>query len=188
MSPPLLYIHGFASSAHSAKAGMLREHFSEVYAPSLSHIPTLAVETLEEFIRALSRPPLLVGSSLGGYYALYLSQRFELPAVLVNPVVQLETPLAQVVGMNRHYFDGSRFEFTEEHLNSLAQYACPAPETGKLLLMVELGDELIDHRTTLAALPGAQQEVSEGGTHAYAGFEKGMDVIRAFAGRFGEKR
>jgi predicted esterase YcpF (UPF0227 family) len=188
MPRPLLYIHGFASSAHSHKAAVLRRHFDAVYAPSLSHIPTLAVETLAEFIRALPEPPLLVGSSLGGYYALYLSQRFDLPGVLVNPVVQMHTPLTQVVGMNRHYFDGSRFEFTEEHLHSLKRYACPEADTSKLLLMVEMGDELIDHRATLAALPGAQQAVSEGGNHAYAGFAQKMATVRSFAERFGANR
>ena len=183
MTRPLLYIHGFASSAHSHKAKVLRRHFSEVYTPSLSHIPALAEETLEEFIRALPKPPLLVGSSLGGYYALYLSQRFDLPAVLVNPVVQLHVPLAQVVGMNRHYFDGSLFEFTDEHLRSLSAYQCHQPDTEKLLLMIEMGDALIDHRLTLEALPGAQTLIDPGGDHAYSGFEARIDTLRLFAER-----
>lgn len=181
MSSPLLYIHGFASSAHSHKASVLRRHFDEVYAPSLSHIPTLAVETLEEFIRALPSEPLLVGSSLGGYYALYLSQRLNLAAVLINPVVNLQLPLSKLVGMNRHYFDGSQFEFTEAHLNSLADYSCPTPATERLMVMVEMGDELIDHRATLAALPGARHEITEEGNHAYAGFEQKIETVRAFA-------
>jgi len=185
MSRPLLYIHGFASSAHSHKAAVLHRHFGKVFAPSLSHIPRLAVETLEEFIRALPDSPLLVGSSLGGYYALYLSQHFRLPAVLINPVVNLQLPLSQVIGMNRHYYDGSRFEFTGEHLASLADYACPTPQTEELLVMVEMGDELIDHRATLAALPGARHEISEGGNHAYAGFEGKIETIRAFVGSLG---
>lgn len=185
MNRPLLYIHGFASSAHSGKAQVLRRHFDPVYAPSLSDIPTLAVETLEEFIRALPVDPLLVGSSLGGYYALYLSQHLGLPAVLINPVVQLAAPLDQVLGMNRHYYDGSHFEFTAGHLESLKQYACPKPSTNKLLLMVQLGDELIDHRATIAFLPGAQLEVEEGGTHAYENFEEKVERIRRFAGETG---
>jgi len=179
--PPLLYIHGFASSAHSHKAAVLRRHFDEVYTPSLSDIPTLAVETLSEFICALPCAPLLIGSSLGGYYALYLSQQFSLPAILINPVVNLQYPLSQVVGMNRHYYDGSRFEFTEEHLHSLANYASPSPRTERLMVMVEMGDELIDHRATLAALSGAREVITEGGTHAYSGFEEKLETIRAFA-------
>jgi predicted esterase YcpF (UPF0227 family) len=180
MSRPLLYIHGFASSAHSHKVGVLRRHFDEVYCPSLSHIPTLAIETLSEFIHALAEPPMLIGSSLGGYYALYLSQHHDLPAILINPVVGMQAPLAQVVGMNHHYYDGSRFEFTEEHLKSLARYACPQPDEEKLMVMVEMGDELINHRRTLAALPDAQHEVTKGGNHAYSGFEGKMSTIRKF--------
>ncbi len=181
MTRPLLYIHGFASSAHSVKAQMLRRHFAKVCTPSLSHIPTLAVETLEEFIHALPTAPLLLGSSLGGYYALYLSQRFDLPAVLVNPVVQLHTPLEQVLGMNRHYYDGSLFEFTAGHLESLQQFACPGARTDKVLLMAQLGDELIDHRTTIDFLQGARLEVEEGGNHAYEHFESKIALIRRFA-------
>jgi predicted esterase YcpF (UPF0227 family) len=181
---PLLYIHGFASSAHSHKATLLQQHFDEVYAPSLSHIPPLAVETLETFLQALPRAPLLTGSSLGGYYALYLSQRYDLPAVLINPVVQMQTPLARVVGMNSHYFDGSRFEFTEAHLKALAAYYCPQPDTQKLLLMVEMGDELIDHRQTLEVLSGAEQIVTPDGDHAYRDLECHLESIRNFSARF----
>lgn len=181
MSRPLLYIHGFASSSHSIKAQILRRHFGAFYAPSLSHTPVLAVETLEEFIRALPTPPLLLGSSLGGYYALYLSQRLNLPAVLINPVVQISSPLEKVLGMNRHYFDGSQFEFTAEHLESLQRYACPRAHTEKLLLMVQLGDEIIDHRATIDFLPGARLEVEGGGNHAYEHFESKMELIRHFA-------
>lgn len=182
MSRQLLYIHGFASSAHSAKARVLRRHFDAIYAPSLSHIPDLAIETLEEFIRALPTPPLLLGSSLGGYYALYLSQRFNLPAVLINPVVRLTSTLEQVLGMNRHYYDGSRFEFTADHLESLRKYACPGARTDKLLLMVQLGDALIDHRATIDFLSGARMEIEEGGDHAYENFESKINLIRRFAG------
>ncbi len=181
MSRPLLYIHGFASSAHSTKAQVLRHHFDALYAPSLSHIPDLAVETLEEFIRALPETPLLLGSSLGGYYALYLSQRIDLPAVLINPVVKIVSPLEQVQGMNHHYYDGSQFEFTATHLESLRQFACPSARTEKLLLMVQLGDKLIDHRSTIDFLPGARLEVEEGGNHAYEHFESKMELIRRFA-------
>jgi hypothetical protein len=181
MHPPLLYIHGFASSAHSGKAQVLRRHFDKLYAPSLSHIPTLAMETLEEFIRALPAPPLLIGSSLGGYYALYLSQRYDLPAVLINPLVRITRSLEQVQGMNRHYFDGSQFEFTAGHLEALRHYACPEPRGERLLLMAQLGDEVIDQRANLDLLPGAQREVEQGGSHAYENFESKMGLIRRFA-------
>lgn len=178
---PLLYIHGFASSGHSHKAQILRQHFAEVYAPSLSHIPQLAVETLEQFVDALDRTPLLLGSSLGGFYALYLSQRLSLPAILINPVVRLTPGIEQLAGLQRHYFDGSRFEFTGEHLQALHRYQCPAPRSDRLLLMLQMGDEVLDHHQTLQQLPGTQQLIEVGGDHSFRGFENHIETIRRFA-------
>lgn len=178
---PLLYIHGFASSGHSHKGQLLRKHFEEVYTPSLSHIPALAMETLEQFVDAMPTPPLLLGSSLGGFYALYLSQRLSLPAVLINPVVMLRPEIEQLVGLQRHYYDGSQFEFTREHLQSLHDFYCPAPRSDRLLLMVQMGDEVIDHHQTLQQLPGARQLIEVGGDHAFSGFENHMQSIAEFA-------
>jgi len=179
--PPLLYIHGFASSGHSHKVQLLRQHFDEVYAPSLSHIPQLALETLEQFIDAMAEPPLLIGSSLGGFYALYLSQRLSLAAILVNPVVKLTPEIEQLRGMHRNYFDQSQFEFTANHLESLHRYQCPAPSCERLLLMLQMGDEVLDHHHTLQHLPGAQQLIELGGNHSFSGFENHMEAIRRFA-------
>jgi len=178
---PLLYIHGFASSGHSHKGQVLRKHFEEVYTPSLSHIPELAVETLEQFIDAMPEPPVLLGSSLGGYYALYLSQKLSLPAVLVNPVVRLGDEMERLIGLHRSYFDDSQFEFTAAHLQSLHDYLRPAPRSDRLLLMVQMGDEVLDHHQTLSHLPGAQQLIELGGNHAFEGFENHMQSIAEFA-------
>lgn len=182
MDRPVLYIHGFASSGRSAKAAVLQAHFPEVYAPTLSPIPELAVETLEQFIAALApRHPLLVGSSLGGYYALHLAATAGLPAVLVNPVTAIEPPLTEVVGMQHSYFDGSAFEFTAGHVRALEGLARRLPDPDRLLLLVQLGDEVIDQRATLERLPGARSVVEEGGDHAYRNFADRFPDIEAFA-------
>lgn len=180
MARPLLYIHGFASSGHSAKARLLKTACDNVYTPTVVAIPRLAVETLEQLATALDNP-LLIGSSLGGYYALYLSDRLGLPAVLVNPVTYLDIPLADVVGLNRSYYDGSRFEFTREHLESLQDFRVENPVTSRLLLLVQLGDELIDHHRTLGYLQGARADVDPGGDHGYRNFRDKIPLIRQFA-------
>lgn len=180
MTRPILYIHGFASSGRSTKGRILKAHLPQVYAPSLNPIPELAVETLEEFITALGSP-LLVGSSLGGYYALYLSARHGLPAVLVNPALYFDGELRRVIGFQNHYFDGSRFEFTEGHFRSLERYRVTDPPSERLLLLLQLGDEILDHRRTLALLPGAEADIEEGGDHGYRGFERKIEKIRSLA-------
>ncbi len=177
---PLLYIHGFASTGRSHKATVLKHYFPRVFAPTLSHIPELAVETLREFVAVFSEPPLLVGSSLGGYYALHLSETLGLPAVLVNPVVHLKLPAGRLLGLNRNYFDGSQFEFTEAHLNSLKQFDARNPDQSRLLLLLQMGDELLDHTRTIDALPHAERVVDPDGDHGFSGFETKIPAIRTF--------
>ncbi len=74
MSGSILYIHGFNSSPLSKKACQLVEVMERLglsehlRVPALHHHPRQAIEQLEQAIAELGRP-LLVGSSLGGYYA-----------------------------------------------------------------------------------------------------------------------
>ena len=87
----IIYIHGFGGSGEGTKAKILRELLKEqgVIAPSLSYVPTLAINTLKELISTFLKyeKVYLIGSSLGGYYATYLADHFNIPAVLLNPSV-----------------------------------------------------------------------------------------------------
>ena len=90
LQPSLLYIHGFNSSPSSHKArqlGVLMQRLGladRLRVPALHHHPRLAIGQLEDAIAELGRP-VLVGSSLGGYYATHLAERHGLSAVLINP-------------------------------------------------------------------------------------------------------
>ena len=78
----IIYIHGFGSSGEASKAKMLRAYCQEnkirFIAPSLPTIPDLAIKTLSELIESYqdNEPVHLMGSSLGGYYSLYLSDKY----------------------------------------------------------------------------------------------------------------
>ena len=77
----ILFIHGFSSHGYGGKAKMLRSYFSDkeedFIAPSLSYVPELAIQTLEELI-SVCNDVKLIGSSLGGYYAMYLAEKYSI--------------------------------------------------------------------------------------------------------------
>ena len=87
----IIYIHGFASSGFGSKPQKFKEYFEdEIMTLSLPTIPNLAIDTLEQIIEAFlnkEEDVFLVGSSLGGFYALYLANKYDLKAVLINPAV-----------------------------------------------------------------------------------------------------
>jgi predicted esterase YcpF (UPF0227 family) len=118
----IIYIHGFGSSVNGGKASLFREYFEkEVIAPSLSYVPNLAIDTLEQLIEMFLEKDEtvgLVGSSLGGYYAIHLANKYDLKAVLINPSIYPYKTLDKI-GMSMNYYDMSSFEVTAEHIQTL---------------------------------------------------------------------
>ena len=91
--PLIIYIHGFNSSPASEKAQQFSNFCQEsgkydIAVPEVSHDPQAAVTQLEALFRdAPEKPILLVGSSLGGYYATWLAEKHQCKAALVNPAI-----------------------------------------------------------------------------------------------------
>jgi predicted esterase YcpF (UPF0227 family) len=184
----ILYIHGFGGSGRGVKASLFkRAGFGcDVIAPSLSHVPELAVSTLCEIIelcRKRGETIHLVGSSLGGYYALYLSQRYNINAVLLNPSVNPIQTLSKWTGQARHYYDESTFMWNEGHVAMLEQFEVTSltyPE--KIFLLLESGDETLDYTRALEKLPQVKTVVKEGGSHSFDSIEALLPEIAVFFG------
>lgn len=188
----ILYIHGFGSSGESRKAMKLRRYYEAMgvtfLAPTLSYIPDLAVHTLEDIIAALGPGKIkLIGASLGGFYAAWLSRKYDLPAVLINPAMRMQVEKEALLGLHTHYFDGSRFEWIDAHFDMLQRYTDELKnlEKSRVLLLMQKGDDVIDYRTTLerfAGLPASQIILEEGGSHHFDGIETKFARMDAFLG------
>lgn len=180
----VLYIHGFASSGRGSKAKSVRDYFKESIAPSLSYIPELAVDSLRQIIEhSLQKGERvnLMGSSLGGYYAIYLSERYNLPAVLINPSIKPYETLAAYTGRVTNFYDLSSFEWKDTHIEQLRRLdikEISRPEN--FLLMLQKGDELLDYKIALKRVKGAKVILEEGGSHAFDRFERHLAKIETF--------
>ncbi len=180
----LVYIHGFGSSSKSGKASIIRKFFGdEVIAPSLSPIPELAMDTLEQIVLCLKKNNqeiFFMGSSLGGYYATYLAEKYHTKAVLINPAIRPYDTLASRIGMNPSYYDFSNYEFTQKHIDFLKNYDVKRPNSADFLLLLQTGDKVLDYTQAVEKFQGAFLDIEEGGSHGYDGFESKIDMIKRF--------
>ncbi len=183
----IIYIHGFASSAFSSKAEKFKEYFEdEIITISLPTIPNLAIDTLEQIIEAFlqrDEDVHLIGSSLGGFYSIYLATKYDLKAVLINPAVNPESTLDRYEGVEFiiNYYDNSRFEFNKNHLNSLKKYKVENilnPENFMTFLQEE--DEVLDFNDAATLLEESELIIEEGGSHSFDGIERYFRKISKF--------
>ena len=176
VSAGILYLHGFCSSPESWKARLLADAMNQrglgdrFFCPFLSPVPREAIAQAEAIFRRETGPLTVVGSSLGGFYATWLAETFDLRAVLVNPAVVAPISLKKYLGTQTNLHTHESFAFTAEHIGQLhaLEVTCVTPE--RYLLLVETGDEVLDYRRAVARYAGCQQVVLEGGDHSFTRF------------------
>ncbi len=183
----LVYLHGFASSGQSLKARRLGEWLAPlpVLAPTYPPAPPRAGAFLHKYIQnqLTERRPerlLLVGSSLGGYYGAWLAREFGCGLVLINPALDPVGVLRPLLGENRIYCSGERFYFGPEDLQALARFACAEPcvGAGPRLLLVDLGDEVIDPQLAMTRYRECARCLAfDGGDHGFAHLRESLDAI-----------
>ncbi|GFM76378.1 esterase [Pseudomonas cichorii] len=187
-TPSLLYIHGLNSSALSNKASRLIALMNslgvgeQLRVPELHHHPRQAMVQLEAAIQALGRP-LLVGSSLGGYYATHLAHRHGLKAVLINPAVNPHQLFDGYLGTQQNLYTGERWELTQDHITALAELEVPAPQDpDRIQVWLQTGDETLDYRRAESFYRACALRIQAGGDHSYQGFAEQMPALLSFAG------
>jgi len=191
----IVYLHGFNSAPQSTKARQVVARIAALPAevrpridvPALPPRPEQAMTEVCALIERDGPSGLtLIGSSLGGYYATWLAERYAaagVRAVLINPTTGPAADLRPYLGVQRNLYTGAEYVLTEEHLRqflALKVERITRPE--RYYLMVQTGDEVLDYRLAVAHYAGAFQLVLGGGDHAFQDFGRHIDSILQFAG------
>lgn len=186
-----LYLHGFLSSPLSKKAQQLKAYFEQHHPAAKLCIPTLAFEpstAIKQAQNALAELKeqtnniVIIGSSLGGFYATYLAATSGIKAALINPAVRPFDLFASYLGPNKHYYTDVVHELTMEHIEQLKKLnydRINAPE--HLFLLLQTGDETLDYRQAAQLYKHCPSWLEGGGNHSFEGFIERMPMILAWA-------
>ncbi|WEK10406.1 MAG: esterase [Candidatus Pseudomonas colombiensis] len=188
MSGSILYIHGFNSAPASQKASQLSAVMGaiglagQLRVPALHHHPREAISQLEQAIAELGRP-LLVGSSLGGYYATHLAERHGLKALLINPAVTPHRMFDGYLGTQKNLYTDETWELTHDHVAALAELEVPAPQDPqRYQVWLQTGDETLDYRSAQRYYRACALRIQAGGDHGFQGFAGQLPAMLSFAG------
>jgi predicted esterase YcpF (UPF0227 family) len=185
----ILYLHGFRSSPQSTKARQLREYMeakglgAKLICPDLPISPREAIAMTEKIVAAANEPLTLVGSSLGGFYATWLTEHYWQKikcAVLINPAVGAHLLLTEHIGHHSNYHTGEDFEFTQAYVDELSALNVPLIEhPDRYWLLVETGDEVLDYTLAVSKYQDARQTVLTGGDHSFTRWTDYLEEIAA---------
>jgi uncharacterized protein len=182
----VLYLHGFRSSPKSFKAQRLQAWLATQrpavhwWCPQLPPSPREAIAMLEAGIAGWpAASSVVLGSSLGGFYATVISERTGWPALVMNPAVDPARDLAQYIGEQALFHSpAERFFFRAEFVDELRALA-PGPlrDPARYGAVIALGDELLDWREMTARYAGANVRLLPGSDHALSDFDEHLPFI-----------
>ena len=185
----LLYLHGFRSSPQSFKArrlaAWLQQHRPDVHwwCPQLPPSPR---EAWQLMLDGTADWPLadtvVIGSSLGGFYATALAERLGCRAFLLNPAIDPARDLGKYIGEQTQFHNPEeRFFFRPEYVDELRALDVPAitrPE--RYGALIAKGDEVLDWREMTARYPGANILLLEGSDHSITDFDEHLPFLLKF--------
>ena len=187
MSNTILYFHGFKSSSDSGKAQEFKKFIENNTSQTKIIVPDLEDDFKEAHkqIKTLidkSNPNILyMGSSLGGYYALYFAQLYKSKSVLINPAIPPLYDFEIHLGKNENYATGNKFTISKDdisYMRSLHHKKILEPKNN--LILLESGDEILNYAQSTSYFRGSCIDIFYGGNHSYTSIKEKFTKIKDF--------
>lgn len=175
----LIYIHGFGSCGKGNKYKILKKLNIHILAPNLPTSPKEAINLLDAIIKP---GDILIGSSLGGYYAIYLAEKYFLKAILINPSLKPDKTLKNYTGLQFRFCDKKPFYWKKEYLNELREFKTK-PKRAKYLVLLQSKDEILNYKKTLKKFKNksnAKVIVEYGGNYRFENLDDYLSLINNF--------
>lgn|GEM_PF-805883 len=140
----ILNIHGYGGTAHNTAYNILNKFCpGQIVSPQFDYdkySPNNIVSILERLIEA-ENISVIVGTSLGGFFACCMNRKHEMPIILVNPCLLPFITLRQISNTyNFARYGKQLFELFGQHMGEL--------DRRYISTIVGKSDEIINHETT----------------------------------------
>lgn len=157
--------------------------YEQFICPRIPAVPQEAKVLLESLVeQQLPENEInFVGSSLGGYYATYLAEKYSGYAVLINPSVRPYETLRAYLGENKFYFEDGCWDFNVEHIEQLKNMDVSDITPDRYMVLLQTGDETLDYREAAEKFKDSRLIIEQGGDHGFVGLERYLSQIMKFS-------
>ena len=174
----ILYIHGWNSYKDARKAVLLKNEINpsknfEVDSITLKSHPKEAIQQLSNYIEdhKVQRKVHLIGSSLGGYYATFLSEKYNLKAAMINPAVWAYKIFKNDMGTNENLNTGEKYFIDDLWVQSLQDIFVESITGKNYLVLLQTGDQTLNYKFAKQYFEGSNIIIDEGGSHSFENLE-----------------
>ena len=188
----IIYLHGLDADPNANKAVITANHAKalgiDTLRPDLNCPPD---DVVAKILALLQDNPnaVLVGSSLGGYFATLLSDMTGTPAVLLNPSIRPDLSFTRFLTDN---FDGQTladdaviytttggWQICYGDLAWFEKHRLTTKNPHKIKVLLKMGDELLDAHATKAFFEscGADIVAQDGGDHRVSDYGEQVRLV-----------
>lgn len=191
----IIYLHGLDSDPNANKAIITTNYAQTLgittHRPDLNIPPDAVVKKVLALIKDIPNP-VLIGSSLGGYFATLLSDMTGTPAILLNPSIRPDISFrrflkSQFEGMVLNdntviYSTTGGWQIKYQDLAWFESHQLQAKNHNKIKVLLKMGDELLDAFATKAFFEdkGVFVLAQNGGDHRMSDYEIQIKQILAW--------
>ena len=181
----LLYLHGFRSTPDSPKAVAIADYckMHDLVAPSIPQLPISPKDSIKICEKIIQEHQIdtICGSSLGGFYAMYLAEKYHLRCAAINPAVTPWNELKQANLQTRYNVEEITKDDAIRFLAELMHYeTSELTDLKRYFLLVAMGDEVLNPWQMRAHFKGAEQIVVDEGDHALNDFGGHLEPLMKF--------
>ena len=182
----ILYIHGFNSSPKSMKAELCHDYLLKhlpcrFYCPQVASSPKAAIQQLELIVsQHLDEQWVFIGSSLGGYLSTYLSEKYNAPAVLINPAIKPYELLTDYLGEQVNPYTNEVYLVDESFIGDLKGIEQIKINADNYFVMVQTEDEVLNYKQAEQKFKASKLIVEQGGDHSFIDFHLQLPEITRF--------